>query len=383
MNASQYTLVIIGAGPTGLALGLELKRLGISSLILDRLEAGANTSRAAAIHARTLEVLEPSGATAELLKYGFTVDTFRIRDRNQLLASISFKNLKTKYPFVLTCPQDRTERILFKKLQELGGTVHRPCEVIAIRPEKNGVELEIRTKNELKTIHTQWLIGCDGMHSIIREQADIPYEGGDYQDNFVLADVEMDWPLDLKEASLFFSKEGLLAVVPLPENQFRLIAAVDEDPSKPTLDDLVKLLDERGPAMKGIAIRHLLWSSRFRIHHRIAKTLRRGRILIAGDAAHVHSPAGGQGMNIGIQDAISLASALNEMLKNGSEVPLDVWEKNRQQIARSVVKLTDQMMRVATLESPFAKRVRNTLIRLIGKIPSARFALAKKLSQLY
>lgn len=378
---SQHTIVIVGAGPTGLALGIELKRLGISSLILDRLETGANTSRAAAIHARTLEVLEASGATSELLKYGIAVDTLRIRDQNRLLASVSFKNLKTKYPFVLTCPQDRTESILSKRLQELGGSVHRPCEVVAIRPENNGVELQIRTENELKTIHTEWLIGCDGMHSLVREKAGIPFEGGDYHDNFVLADVEMDWPL--KEGSLFFSKEGLFAVIPLPENRFRLIAAVEEAPSKPTLRDLEKMLSERGPKMKGIAIRQLLWSSRFRIHHRIASTLRRGRILIAGDAAHVHSPAGGQGMNIGIQDAVYLAAALKETLESGNEAPLDAWEKKRQKIARSVVKLTDKMMKIATLSSPFAKQLRNTLIFLIGKIPSARNALAKKLAQLY
>src|ERR1017187_9049225 len=161
MNEPEQTIVIVGAGPTGLSLGAELKRRGVSSLILDRLEAGANTSRAAVVHARTLEVLEPLGVTPDLLQEGITVPTFRIRDRNRILASISFADLDTKYPFALMCPQNRTEAVLLRRLQALGGAVQRPCNVVTVRPGESDVEVQFKSGEDLKTVRTQWLVGCD------------------------------------------------------------------------------------------------------------------------------------------------------------------------------------------------------------------------------
>src|SRR5579863_5475629 len=183
MNEAEHTIVIAGAGPTGLALGAELQRLGIPLLILDRLQVGANTSRAAVIHARTLEVLEPLQVTLELLREGVIVPIFRVRDRNRVLASISFAGLDTKYPFSLMCPQHRTEAILLRRLESLGGTVHRPCEVVAIRPGDNSVQVQFKSDEALQTVHTKWLVGCDGMHSVVREQASIPFLGGDYEES--------------------------------------------------------------------------------------------------------------------------------------------------------------------------------------------------------
>jgi 2-polyprenyl-6-methoxyphenol hydroxylase-like FAD-dependent oxidoreductase len=378
----EHTIVIVGAGPTGLALGAELKRLGISSLILDRLEAGANTSRAAVIHARTLEVLEPLGVTPELLQAGITVPTFRIRDRNRILASISFKDLHTKYPFTLMCPQNHTEAILLRRLQSLGGTVQRPCDVVAIRPGENDVQLQFKSGEELKTVHTKWLVGCDGMHSLVREQAPIPFIGSDYEESFVLADVEMDWPLDREEVSLFFSDQGLVVVAPLPGNHFRIVGTVKPATSMLAIADFQQILEERGPEKTAIKIRHIVWASRFHVQHRVAKILRQGRILLAGDAAHVHSPAGGQGMNTGIQDAIALAGALKEMLEQGNDAALNTWQEKRLEIAHSVVKMTDRMTKMATASSSGVKLLRNAVISIIGHIPFAQHFLAEKLSEL-
>jgi 2-polyprenyl-6-methoxyphenol hydroxylase-like FAD-dependent oxidoreductase len=146
MDELEHTIVIVGAGPTGLALGAELKRLGISSFILDRLEAGANTSRAAVVHARTLEVLEPLGVTTELLQEGIIVPIFRVRDRNRILVSVNFKDLDTKYPFALMCPQNRTEAILLRRFESLGGAVQRPCEVVAVHPGENKVQVQFDSR---------------------------------------------------------------------------------------------------------------------------------------------------------------------------------------------------------------------------------------------
>lgn len=385
MNVTEQrgvSVVIVGAGPTGLALGAELHRLGVSSVILDKQAAGENTSRACVIHARTLEVLEPLGVTAELVQRGVVVQTFRIRDGSRILATVRFNDLKTAYPFTLMYPQDRVEAVLLERLQSLGGSVERPWEVNEIHQGENGVEVRARNGENARTIHAQWVVGCDGTHSIAREAASIAFEGGAYEQSFLLADVEMEWPIDRGEVSLFYSEQGLMVVAPLPENRFRIVAMVQEAPAQPSIADFESILQERGPEHGRPSIRRMNWSSRFHIQHRVATALRHGNILLAGDAAHVHSPAGGQGMNTGIQDAASLAVALHQTLQTGDDAALNKWQDSRLKIAHSVVDLTDRMTRVATLSSPVLKAVRNTAVELIGNIPFAQHAMAERLAEL-
>jgi 2-polyprenyl-6-methoxyphenol hydroxylase-like FAD-dependent oxidoreductase len=334
------------------------------------------------LHARTLEVLEPLGATPELLQTGVIVPIFRVRDRSRILATISFKKLDTPYPFTLMCPQDRTEAILLRRLQSLGAMVERPCGVVSIRPTENDVEVLLKRGGELNAVHTSWLVGCDGAHSLVREQASIPFEGGAYEESFVLGDVMMDWPIDREEVSLFFSEKGLVVVAPMPDNYFRIVATVERAPETPSVADFQRILAERGPQTAPVAIRSLLWSSRFHIHHRVAKVLRQGKVLLVGDGAHVHSPAGGQGMNTGIQDAISLASALHSTLQSGNDDALKDWQEKRLEIARSVVGLTDRITQMATISSPALRALRNAAIGIIGHVPFAQRALAEKLAEL-
>jgi 2-polyprenyl-6-methoxyphenol hydroxylase-like FAD-dependent oxidoreductase len=382
MNAIDQDIVIVGAGPTGLSLGVELHRQGHPAFLFDKQAAGENTSRACVVHARTLEVLEPSGATIELLGEGLVVPIFRIRDRSKILATVSFKDLQTEYPFTLMIPQDRVEAVLLRRLQALGGTVERSAELTHIRPRENDVEVDLNDSGKPRTIRANWVIGCDGGHSLVREQAGIPFEGGAYEESFILADVEMDWPLDRDEVNLFYSEKGLMVVAPLPGNRFRIVATMLQAAAQPSIADFASILNERGPENGPMSIRRMLWSSRFHIEHRLAKTLRQGRILLAGDAAHVHSPAGGQGMNTGIQDAVSLAHALHQTLESGDDAALDKWRNERLKVAHSVVDMTDRLAKLATLSSPVLKAVRNTAVELIGHIPFATHAAAEKLSEL-
>ncbi|HEV8042333.1 MAG TPA: FAD-dependent monooxygenase [Bryobacteraceae bacterium] len=382
MNAIDHSVVIVGAGPTGLSLGAELYRLGESPLILDRLAAGENTSRACVVHARTLEVLEPMGATSELRRHGLEVQIFRIRERSRILATVNFKDLRTKYPFTLMCPQNRVEDILLQRLQGFGGAVERPTEVIAIRPGENDVELQVKCGEDTRTIHANWVIGCDGAHSVVREQAAIPFEGGAYEESFILADVEMHWPISRDEVTLFYSEKGLVVVAPLPDDHFRIVATEQQAAAEPSIADFESILDERGPMNGALTIRRMLWSSRFHIQHRVASALRQGRILLAGDAAHVHSPAGGQGMNTGIQDAVSLANALRQTLQSGQQATLNTWQTERLKVAHSVVDLTDRLTKVATISSPVLKVLRNTAVELVGNVPFATRAAAERLAEL-
>lgn len=382
MLIEQCDIVIVGAGPTGLALAASLQRRGLSPLVLDRQQAGANTSRAAVIHARTLEVLKPLGVTDKMLEEGLKVPVFRVRDRSRILASVSFANLPTEFPFTLMYPQNCTEGVLLSCFNAAGGVVQRPCEVLSVRPLEFAVEVVYKMRDSIRTVHARWLIGCDGGHSIVRQQSSIAFEGGSYQECFILADVQMHWPISRQEVSLFLSQEGLMVVAPLPDNHFRIVATVPRAEEEPSQTDFESVLQSRGPLDAGISIQRVAWTSRFRVSHRVAGQMRKGRILLAGDAAHVHSPAGGQGMNTGIQDAISLADALQSAIETGHEQPLEHWENERLEIARSVVKLTDRMTRIATASSPLVRTIRNMVLDWAGHTPFIQDLLAEKLSEL-
>ena len=374
-------VIIVGAGPTGLALGAELYRLGHKPRILDRQSAGANTSRAAVVHARTLEVVEPLGVVPALLADGVKVPIFRIRDRDTVLATIGFEKIPSRYNFTLMCPQNLTEKILLAKLEELGGSVERPVEAVGIEPAQDCVQLRVRRAEATEQLLTRWLVGCDGGHSLVREQAGIEFEGGAYTQSFVLADVRMDWPLDRSEVSLFFSPDGLVVVAPLPGYRFRIVATVDQAPENPPAALFEDLLRRRGPSWNG-SISETIWTSRFHIQHKVSRSPRKDRILLCGDAAHVHSPAGGQGMNTGIQDAVSLADALHQVLTGSSDTRLDDWARKRHAVAEDVVSTTDRLTRIATLKSGPARTMRNVLLGFFGKLPPLQSALARKLAEL-
>jgi 2-polyprenyl-6-methoxyphenol hydroxylase-like FAD-dependent oxidoreductase len=383
MTEFQHDVVIVGAGPTGLTLAAELWRLGLHPLVLERETSRPVTSRAIAIHARTLEVLEEIGATQALLDEGLKLLGFQIREHDRTLMTINFDGLKTRYPFVLSCPQNRTEEILRERLEAFGGSVQTGCTVTGVAPDANGVEVRYTREGGGQDVaRAGWLVACDGQHSLVHQMTEIPFEGGDYEESFVLADVVLAWEETQPEGSMFLAKQGILLVAPLPGNHYRLIAVMDPAPEKPSLEDLQRLLDERGPRQHRATVRSVTWSSRFRIHHYLASMLRQRRVLLAGDAAHVHSPAGGQGMNTGIQDAVSLAAALRKVLGGGDEAGLDAWATERHEIARSVVKMTDQLTRVATVSSAPGRVLRNTVIALLGHMPGVEHLMAEKLSEL-
>ena len=198
----------------------------------------------------------------------------------------------------------------------------------------------------------------------------------------MLADVHMDWPLGREEVTLFYSPAGLVVVAPIPGQRFRIVATVNVAPPVPSIGDIQALLDARGPEATPARVGDIVWGSRFRIQHRVARALRKGPALLVGDAAHVHSPAGGQGMNTGIQDAVSLGEALGAALKHGTEEALSTWAERRHRVAADVVSLTDRMTRTATIENRTGQAIRNAALQLIGHLPSARQAIAMKLSEL-
>ncbi|MFE6838903.1 FAD-dependent oxidoreductase [Streptomyces sp. NPDC057705] len=371
---ARTDVAIVGAGPTGLALAVTLAGAGVDFVLLDKQAEGANTSRAAVVHARTLEVLDeldPSGAlSAELVGRGIPVTRFQLRDGARPLARVTFDRLRTAHPYALMVPQYETEAVLLERLRTLGGDVHRPYEVTSVTQDADGVTLTTATGETLRAAHA---VGADGMHSAVREAAGIGFTGSAYGESFVLADVVMDWAPGPREVSLAFGAAGLTVVAPLPGGHYRIVTTVTEAPAAPDPAYVQGLLDERVPGQA--TVRELVWSSRFRIHHRVADRYRAGRLLLAGDAAHVHSPAGGQGMNTGIQDG----HALGRVLATGD---LDGYEARRRPVALRVVALTDRMTRIATTRSRALRTVRNALLPVLLRIPALRDRLANELAEL-
>jgi 2-polyprenyl-6-methoxyphenol hydroxylase-like FAD-dependent oxidoreductase len=378
-------VVIVGAGPTGLALGCILAAEGVSFVIVDRLAEGANTSRAAVVHARTLEVLEELEVTDRLRAEGLIVPRFTLRDRGHVLVTIRFDELPTRYPYTLMVPQNITEAILLGRLRELGDDVYRPYEVKDLLQDADGVSVMATAADgqQPQTVRARYLVGADGMHSTVRERAGIGFTGDTYEQSFMLADVRMSWLLRADEVMLFVSPEGLVVVAPLPGGRHRVVATMDDAPEHPGIADVQHILDTRGPMTGATRVDEIVWSARFRIHHRVVDRYRAGRILLAGDAAHVHSPAGGQGMNTGIQDAVALGHVLAAVLAGrAAESQLDQYGRTRRPVAERVVAFTDRMTRMATLRSPRARAARNAVIRVIGRIPAFRRWLATELAEL-
>lgn len=378
MLPTTADVLVVGAGPVGLTVAVSLAQQGIDVVVADNQAAGDNTSRAAVVHARTLEVLEPLGVSATLAEQGIHAQRFTIKDRDRLLVPVPFGALPTAYPYTLMISQAVTEKVLLERLEQLGGRVARPYTLEKVEQDDDGVTATFADGSQ---VHARYLVGADGMHSTVREQVGIGFTGGTYGESFSLADVRLRGGVPQEEVVLFFSPEGLVVVAPLPDGSFRIVATVDEAPEEPDVAFVQALLDARGPVADRAVVEEVVWGSRFRVHHRVADTFRSGRVLLAGDAAHVHSPAGGQGMNTGIQDAAALGEALAQALKTGEDAPLDAYAATRRPVAEQVVKFAGVLTRLATM-SKALRPLRNVVLGILSKLPAFRRQLSWRLSGL-
>jgi 2-polyprenyl-6-methoxyphenol hydroxylase-like FAD-dependent oxidoreductase len=376
-NAISTDLLVVGAGPAGLALGTGLAARGIDVTLVDRQPAGDNTSRAAVVHAHTLELLADLGVAERLASLGIHARRFTIRDRDRVLVPVRFDDLPTRYPYALMVPQSVTESVLLDRFTGLGGRMLRPCTVTDLVQDDDGVTVAL----EGVRVRARYVVGADGMHSTVRKLAGIDFAGDAVAESFALADVRATGDLPADEVVLFFSPDGLLVSAPLPGGVLRLVAPVTDAPERPDAAFAQRLLDRRGTDGGATTVREVLWGSRFRIHHRVADRFRAGRVLLAGDAAHVHSPAGGQGMNLGIQDGVALADALAAVASGAPDDRLVAYAERRRPVAQEVVAFTNRLTRLATVNRR-ARPVRNSALRLLAGVPRFRRDLAWRLSGL-
>jgi 2-polyprenyl-6-methoxyphenol hydroxylase-like FAD-dependent oxidoreductase len=370
-------VLVVGAGPVGLAVAASLAGHGHDVTVVDGQARGANTSRAAVVHARTLEMLERIGVSKRLAALGIHAPKFSIRDGDRELVPVRFDRLSTEYPYTLMVPQNITEQVLLDRLEELGGTVHRPYVATGLSQTADGAEI---TLDGGDVIRAQYVVAADGMNSTIRDLAGLGSNGnGVLPLSFALADVRVESGLPTDQVLLFFSKSGMLVVAPLPDGSFRLVAEVDDAPERPDVAYAQRLLDTRGPRRTTVRVTEVIWGSRFRIHERVADRYRAGRVLLAGDAAHTHSPAGGQGMNLVLRDAVTLGDALSVALREGREDELDEYATGSRAEAMHVVSLAGRLTRLATVP-PAVRPLRNVALRLLALVPAFRRSLAEQLS---
>jgi 2-polyprenyl-6-methoxyphenol hydroxylase-like FAD-dependent oxidoreductase len=367
MLPQHSKVLIVGAGPTGLALAITLQQAGVDYLLIDKLATGLNTSRAAVIHAHTLEMLEPTGVVEELERRGRRLQDFSVRDGDRALLRLKFDNLPTRFNHILMIPQQETEAVLADRLVSLGGEVHRGVSALSVHEDGAGYQVLLESSEGQNTVCADYVVAGDGMHSVVRDSAGIGFDGAAYAESFVLADVTMNWRTDRDEVAFYLSPEGPVVIAPLPHGHFRVVATLKNAPEKPDAALIEKIMNTRGPRSQKVTVGDVFWSSRFRLHHRVASAYRKGNIFLMGDAAHVHSPAGGQGMNTGLVDAVVLGRLLVGVLKQGRPLgDLDRYETLRRPAAQKVLALADRLTKVALVHGFWGKLLRSAIFGVLN-----------------
>ncbi|HXW76516.1 MAG TPA: FAD-dependent monooxygenase, partial [Candidatus Eremiobacteraceae bacterium] len=390
MRANTEVLVV-GAGPTGLVLALWLKKLGVQPRIIDKAAEPGTTSRALAVQARTLELYAQAGIASEVVAQGRMMAAVDLWVRGKKAARAVFGDLGkgvSPYPYPLIFPQDEHERLLIDRLAEAGVQVERSTELLGLECNDDCVVATVRRPDgTTETCETAYLAGCDGAHSVVREQLGIGFPGGTYSHLFYVADIEGSGEAVNGEINVGLDRADFLAVFPLKQDgHARLVGTVRDDAGQPRESLAWSDVSRNVVDWMRIDVRQVHWFSTYRVHHRVADQFHGGRAFLIGDAAHIHSPVGGQGMNTGIGDAVNIAWKLAAVLR-GRATPslLDTYEPERIAFARRLVATTDRAFTAVSSTSAFARFVRLDIVPVIVPIafslPAVRRLLFRTVSQ--
>jgi 2-polyprenyl-6-methoxyphenol hydroxylase-like FAD-dependent oxidoreductase len=389
---TRSDVLVVGAGPTGLVLALWLTKLGVKPRVIDKIAAAGTTSRALAVHARTLELYRQLDLADYVIEHGHKVPAVRLWVKGEPQARVDFEAIAsdlTPYAFLQIFPQDEHERLLIARLEELGVSVERQTELLSYHDEGDRIAARLRRPDgREESCEADYIAGCDGVHSIVRQTMGTGFPGGTYRHLFYVADVQARGPAIDGELHVDLEEADFLAVFPLAgDGRARLIGTVRHERAEHA--DTLKFEDVSPRIIDNlkVEIEKVNWFSTYRVHHRVTERFRKGRAFLLGDAAHIHSPAGGQGMNTGIGDAINLAWKLKAVLKSGAPgTLLDSYETERIAFARRLVKSTDRVFTLATAEGMVADIVRTrvvpTVFPALAKLESFREFLFRTVSQI-
>ncbi|HEY2385325.1 MAG TPA: FAD-dependent monooxygenase [Candidatus Binatia bacterium] len=376
-------VLIVGAGPTGLALALWLARLGVAVRIVDESAGPGETSRAIAVHARTLELYAQLGIAGDVVAGGIKLEQLTLRRDGRRVAQLPLGDIGaglSPFPYVLTYPQDLHERLLVDALARVGTQVERTTELVALEQDPGGVRATLRTPHGDEQVRAAYLCGCDGAGSATRRLVGADFPGGTYQHVFFVADAPVPSEVAAKGAQVCVSTRDFCLVFPIRDA--RTVRLIGFAPAECERGDDLRFADvaEAIRQTTGLGIETVNWFSSYRVHHRVAAHFRFGRAFLLGDAGHIHSPVGGQGMNTGIGDAANLGWKLAAVVQGrGSADLLDTYEPERIAFARTLVATTDRFFRLVAsrgvLGELFRARVVPLLLPLLIRIPGApRFA---------
>ncbi|MBZ4324047.1 FAD-dependent monooxygenase, partial [Streptomyces huiliensis] len=386
-TAPSADVLVVGAGPTGLLLAGDLAASGVRVTLLERRSTESNLTRAFAVHARTLEAFDARGLAEPLIATGHLVDGVRLSGRT----AIDLGRLETRFPGVLMTPQYHVERLLEERAEAAGATIRRGVCCTGLRQDADGVELDVEDVEDVeeghgtaRTLRARYAVGTDGVHSTVREAIGMPFPGRAVLDSVMLADVRLTDPP--REVPAFRGgAEGFSFVVPFGDGWFRLIAwrRGTRLPTDAPVD-----LDELTDVTRALfgtdfGLHEARWTSRFHSDERQVPRYRDGRVFLAGDAAHVHSPAGGLGMNAGIQDAANLGWKLAAVLHGrAGDALLDSYHAERHPVGEQVLRVSGAIVRTVLLDSPVARGVRDAAARVLPFAPAVGHRLARTVSGL-
>jgi 2-polyprenyl-6-methoxyphenol hydroxylase-like FAD-dependent oxidoreductase len=375
--ARSGDVIVVGAGPTGLILAAELALAGARCLVLDRRSGPRADSRAICLHARSLEALDLRGEAGRFAGAGLAVPSFPLGPRG---ARIDFSVLDSDFPYLLDLPQSEIERLLLARALDLGAEVRWSTTVTSVTQDDTGVRVALAEGGEARA---DYVVGCDGVHSFVRNEMAIPFPGIHNPGSVILADLRLDrFPMDAAYGDL--SRNGMLLIFPFRDGFCRVVL-YDYGLADVPVDVPVSLADVTGSLLRvsgrDFGPRDLRWSGRYQSESRQAPTYRAGRVLLAGDAAHAHSPAGAQGMNTGLQDAMNLGWKLGAALAGwGPDWLLDSYSAERHPVGAGVLALSGRQFRLNTVRSPGRRALRWAVHRLVVPLPSVQARLARDYS---
>jgi 2-polyprenyl-6-methoxyphenol hydroxylase-like FAD-dependent oxidoreductase len=383
----NVNVLIAGAGPVGLTLANELTRYGVSVRIVDKAAERTDKSKALVLWSRTLELFDHAGYAKPFLSAGVQAHGAQISNGREVIAQVSLDDIESAYPYALMIPQSETERILEERLAKHGVTVERNVELESFIDQGAQVQAVLhKTSGETETLAADWLAGCDGAHSAVRHGLGFGFEGTTQPSDWYLADGHITGLESQDRLHIFWHKDGILAFFPITEGRWRVVA--DLGPAQenthradPTLAEIQSLLTLRGSG--SIVIKDAYWLAAFRINERKVKQYARGRVFLAGDAAHIHSPAGGQGMNTGMQDAFNLAWKLSLVI-GGICKPslLDSYSVERSAVGDRVLRNAGHMTDAAVMRNPVAQGLRNAVVKFAFGFPQLAHRAANTLAEL-
>jgi 2-polyprenyl-6-methoxyphenol hydroxylase-like FAD-dependent oxidoreductase len=388
----QHTnVLIIGAGPSGLMMAAQLLRYGVQPIIIDSKQGPTNQSKALAVQARSLEIYRQMGVIDRVITNGKQAGGISFYREGENIASLSLGHVgegQTPFPFIHLYQQSKNERLLLDVLTQGCCPVYWDTNLVALKQTAEQAKVQLQSGEEIINLTCDWLIGADGAHSTVRKQLHIPFNGDTYPHEFYLADVELDnSELTGSQVQLYLSKNGFAGFFPMPEeNCYRIIGNLPEPASKEDFD-LQEILPQLN-SITGLTVKVVNnnWFTAYRLHHRMADHFRVQRCFLVGDAAHIHSPVGGQGMNTGLQDAYNLAWKLGGVInKQLNEGMLDSYAAERMPVAKELLQTTDRLFKIILSQnwimSLFKKWIMPKMLKLAWGNETLRGQFFKRVSQ--